>query len=205
MDEVTARNRAAYDRIAGDFAVRNAAMPPTYLALADDFRQRCAGPMLDLGCGVGRDLVFWAAQGVAAVGLDLSRRMLDHARSTTSAPLVQADMVRLPFADAVFGGIWCSASLLHLPRTLAPSALAEMRRVLRPGGVLLASLQEGAGEAWDGWPGEDVDRFFARYDAGGSTALLAGAGFTPLRLERGVSPVGQRWLVHLADLALPAE
>ncbi|MCM0677669.1 class I SAM-dependent methyltransferase [Micromonospora phytophila] len=205
MNELTARNRAAYDRIAPAFAARNAGMPPAYLALADDFQRRSAGPVLDLGCGVGRDLVFWAKRNVVVMGLDLSRGMLDHARADTTAPLVQADMLHLPFADAAFGGVWCSASLLHLPKALAPSALAEMRRVLRRGGALLTSLQEGAGETWDGWRGENADRFFARYDPDGATALLADAGFTPLRLERDVSPVGQRWIVHLAMLDVPAE
>ncbi|MFC4020605.1 class I SAM-dependent methyltransferase [Micromonospora sp. GCM10011542] len=201
MDELTSRTRDAYDRIAADFAARNPGMPASYLALADDVQRRCAGPLLDLGCGVGRDLAFWAERGVATVGLDLSQGMLAIARTRTTAPLVQADMLGVPFADAAFGAVWCSAALLHLPKALAPVALAEVRRVLQPGGVLLVSLQEGNGESWDRWAGEDVDRFFARYSPDGSHALLAGAGFTPLRMERDVSPVRQRWLCHLAERA----
>ncbi|SCL36005.1 Methyltransferase domain-containing protein [Micromonospora pallida] len=198
MDEPTRRIQAAYDRMAADFAVRNASMPPAYLALADEFRRRLAGAVLDLGCGVGRDLAYWTGQGVPTVGLDLSRSMLDHARGVGSAPLVQGDMLRLPFVGGAFSGVWCSASLLHLSKALAPAALAEMRRVLRPGGPLLVSLQEGAGEGWEHRPGpDDPARFFAHYGSEEAAALLAGAGFTPLRLERDVSPVGQRWQAHL--------
>ncbi|GAB3945958.1 hypothetical protein GCM10027614_38580 [Micromonospora vulcania] len=132
------------------------------------------------------------------MGLDLSWGMLDFARTRTAAPLVQADMLRLPFPDAAFGAVWCSASLLHLPKALAPAALVEMRRVLRADGPLLASLQEGDGESWERWRGEEADRYFARYSGEESRALLVEAGFTPLRLERAVSPVGQSWLCHLA-------
>lgn len=198
MDEVTARNRAAYDRIAEDFAARNPDVPAPYLALADEFQRRADGPLLDLGCGPGRDLAFWAGRGVAAVGLDLSAAMLRAARTRAPVPLVQGDLLRLPFRGAVLGGVWCSAALLHLPKAVAPAALADLRRVLRPGGPLLLSLQEGDGESWQRWPGEDADRFFARYRAEEVDQLLAGAGFTLLRRERDVSPPDKRWLCHLA-------
>ncbi|SCG42515.1 class I SAM-dependent methyltransferase [Micromonospora inositola] len=198
MDEVIARNRAAYDRIAEDFAARNPDVPAPYLAFADEFQRRADGPLLDLGCGPGRDLAFWAGRGVAAVGLDLSAAMLRAARTRVQAPLVQGDLLRLPFRAGVFGGVWCSAALLHLPKAAASAALADMRRVLRPGGPLLLSLQEGDGESWQRWPGENADRFFARYRAEEVGELLRGVGFTLLGRERDVTPTGKRWLCHLA-------
>ncbi|MFU8852123.1 class I SAM-dependent methyltransferase [Micromonospora sp. SL1-18] len=198
MDEVTARNRAAYDRIAEDFAARNPDVPDPYLAVADEFQRRADGPLLDLGCGPGRDLAYWAARGVAAVGLDLSAAMLRAARSRVGAPLVQGDLLRLPFRAGVFGGVWCSASLLHLPKAAAPAALAEVRRMVRSGGPLLLSLQEGDGESWQGWPGEAIDRFFARYRPAEAETLLAEAGFSLRQLERDTTPAGKRWLCHLA-------
>ncbi|MCW3815345.1 class I SAM-dependent methyltransferase [Micromonospora sp. DR5-3] len=198
MDEVTARNRAAYDRIAEDFAARNPEMPGPYLALADEFQRRTDGPLLDLGCGPGRDLGYWAGRGSAIVGLDLSAAMLRAARDRVDVPLVQGDMLRLPFRDGAFGGVWCSASLLHLPKAAAPAVLAEVGRMLRPGCPLLLSLQEGDGECWQGWPGQEADRFFARYRPAEAEALLAQAGFRLLRRERDVTPAGKRWLCHLA-------
>ncbi|MBM0227704.1 MULTISPECIES: class I SAM-dependent methyltransferase [Micromonospora] len=140
MDEVTTRNRAAYDRIAEDFAARNPDVPVPYLTLADEFQRRADGPLLDLGCGPGRDLGFWAARGATTVGLDLSAAMLRAARARVRAPLVQADLLRLPFRAGAFGGVWCSASLLHLPKAAAPATLGGIRRVLRPGGPLLLSV-----------------------------------------------------------------
>ncbi|MGR6317214.1 class I SAM-dependent methyltransferase [Micromonospora soli] len=201
MDEVITRNRAAYDRIAGDFAARNPEVPATYRAVADEFRCQLAGPLLDLGCGPGRDLAFWHARGAAPVGLDLSAAMLREAGRRVGVPLVQGDLLRLPFRSGAFGGVWCSAALLHLPKAVAPAALAGVRRVLRSGGPLLLSVKEGDGESWERWPGEGADRFFAWYQADEIEALLRAAGFAPQRLLRDVSDVGQRWLCHLAVAA----
>jgi ubiquinone/menaquinone biosynthesis C-methylase UbiE len=124
--------------------------------------------------------------------------MLRAARARVAAPLVQGDLLRLPFRAGAFGGVWCSASLLHLPKAAAPAALAGIRRVLPPGGPLLLSLKEGEGESWERWPGETADRFFAWYRLEEIEDLLTGAGFIPLRVARDVSHVGQRWICHLA-------
>ncbi|MFE9959551.1 class I SAM-dependent methyltransferase [Micromonospora sp. NPDC005299] len=147
MDEVTARNRAAYDGIAADFAARNPEVPGTYRELAEEFHRRLDGPLLDLGCGPGRDLTFWADRGATPVGLDLSAGMLREARRRVAVPLVQADLLRLPFRAGAFGGAWCSAALLHLPKAAAPAALAGVRRVLRPGAPLLRDVTD-LGQRW---------------------------------------------------------
>jgi demethylmenaquinone methyltransferase/2-methoxy-6-polyprenyl-1,4-benzoquinol methylase len=88
--------------------------------------------VLDLACGTGdlcRDL---AAAGHRPVGLDLSLGMLRHARTT--APLAQADALRLPVPDGVIDGVTCGFALRNL-RALEPF-IEECARVLRPGGRL---------------------------------------------------------------------
>ncbi len=86
--------------------------------------------VLDLACGTGdlcRDLT---RAGHTPVGIDFSMGMLGVAR--TSAPLVQADALRLPVPDAAVAGITCGFALRNLV-DLAPFA-AELARVVRPGG-----------------------------------------------------------------------
>ena len=56
-----------------------------------------------------------------------------------------SDLRRLPFAGGSIGGVVAFYSLIHLPRADVDVALAEIRRVLRPGGRLLASVHEGHG------------------------------------------------------------
>jgi demethylmenaquinone methyltransferase/2-methoxy-6-polyprenyl-1,4-benzoquinol methylase len=86
--------------------------------------------VVDLACGTGdlcRDLV---AGGHRPVGFDLSGGMLAAARTT--APLVQADALRLPLGAAAVDGATCGFALRNFV-ALEPF-LAELARVVRPGG-----------------------------------------------------------------------
>jgi catechol 2,3-dioxygenase-like lactoylglutathione lyase family enzyme len=84
---------------------------------------------------------------------------------------------QLGFASETFDGVWCAAVLLHLTRRDAPDAVAELARVLRPGGLLHLSLKEGVGEAVTGEAIGEV-RFFTYYAPAEVRALAEGADLT---------------------------
>jgi ubiquinone/menaquinone biosynthesis C-methylase UbiE len=128
----------------------------------------------DLGCGAGRDTRQFTGRGFWTAGLDYSFGMLVQASQRAPAPYTQGDLRSLPFADAVLDAAWVNASLLHIPRAQAPGVLAEVRRALKPGGVLYLSLKEGEGEKWERREG---DRFFTFFRVEEIHALLADAGF----------------------------
>jgi len=86
--------------------------------------------VFDLACGTGdlcRDL---QAAGHRAVGFDFSLGMLANAR--TSAPLVQADVLRLPARDGAAAGVTCGFALRNV--VSLPAFFEELARVVRPGG-----------------------------------------------------------------------
>ena len=148
MSTIGERIAAAYDRIAPDYAIINAAMPTNLATLGERFLARL-GPnpcVLDVGCGVGRDMAWMEARGAQVTGIDLSAGMLDLARKTVCGPLLRMDMCRLALPMGQFDSVWCCASLLHVPKARAAEALVEMRCVLVPGGTLYLGLQEGEGE-----------------------------------------------------------
>ncbi len=196
--------RSVYDRIAGQFAERNAEMPATSVAAAERLRE-LLGPgasVLEVACGAGRDMAWLEGLGFRVTGVDLSQGMLAEARRRAKGPLLQMDMRRLGFGDHRFQGVWASASLLHLPAAEAPRALAEMRRVLVPQGILFLAIQEGAGEGWEKVPYADGERFFKRYSVEEARALLAASGFTVLK-ESADQHHSRSWLRFLARADRP--
>ncbi len=200
--EISARVAAAYDAVAVTYAELNALMPEALVGLGQRALARAgAGArVLDVGCGAGRDMAWFEAQKgqeARVVGVDRSAGMLRLARRHVRGGLARMDMRALAFSAATFDIVWCIAVLLHLPKADAPLALTEMRRVLRPGGVLALSLQVGSGEGWERGPYPGVSRFFARYTPDEVEALLTGAAFTVL--QRGVDEArDRRWLSVLA-------
>ncbi|HZZ84594.1 MAG TPA: class I SAM-dependent methyltransferase [Anaeromyxobacteraceae bacterium] len=90
------------------------------------------GRTLDLGCGTGRNLPFYRRG--AAVGLDPHPDNLAAARRRAPVPLVRARAEALPFKDGAFETVVGGLVLCSVDDPAA--ALAELRRVLAPGGAL---------------------------------------------------------------------
>ena len=140
--------RGAYDRVAEDYdAVFGDDLEelPLDRAVLDD--ALAVGPVLDLGCGPGPVAAHVAAAGLAVAGVDLSVPMVALARRRVPGGAWAAgDARRLPFRSAAFAAVVAYYSLQHLPRSELAGALAEVTRVLQPGGTLVVALHLGEGE-----------------------------------------------------------
>jgi SAM-dependent methyltransferase len=94
--------------------------------------------VVDAGCGQGASVALMIERGILAVGVDASSAALACARSRYAAvAFVVADGDRLPFASQSLDGVLSECSLSVMPERAR--ALAEWRRVLKPGGRLVAS------------------------------------------------------------------
>lgn len=99
--------------------------------------------LLDLGCGYGRTLHQLARRGYGRLnGIDFSPSMLRRAREGgVAGGLAAASASALPFRDDVFDAVLAVALFTCIPDLEAQRRVAaEVHRVLRPGGVLCASL-----------------------------------------------------------------
>ncbi len=199
-DDPTAATAATYDEIAPAYAERTKSQPQALRGWLDRFAgaMPAGGTVADLGCGPARDGARLAARGLLAVGVDRSAGMLAVA-AVDGLPgrVVQGDLRRLPLRTGSVDGLWSSAALLHVPRHDVPGALAELHRVLRPGGVLGLVTALGSGERF-----EEVDyaagrhRWFVYHDAGSLRRLTGQAGFT--LLAESERRMNRHWLQLLA-------
>ncbi len=134
--------------------------------------------VLDLGCGAGVPMTRALVAGRQVTGVDISARQIELARAAVpEATFVHADMTALDFHPASFDAVVAFYSLTHVPRADLPELLAAVRRWLRPGGVLIASM--GAQDAPDAvepdWLGTPM--FFSHHGAKKNRALVRRSGF----------------------------
>ena len=93
-------------------------------------------PILDAGCGTGLNLRHLPE---GSTGVDINPRNVELLQTRLpNHTIVEGDVEALPFADASFGTVLCTEVIEHIPDPSA--ALAEYRRVLQPGGVLIGSV-----------------------------------------------------------------
>jgi len=104
--------------------------------------------ILDIGCGPGRDSVYFSSQSFSTVAFDLSDQMLEIVKREAIATNVWTriwpvcgDMRTVPFQDNVFHGIWCCASLLFIPIMMWELVLAEFYRILKRQGILFLAVK----------------------------------------------------------------
>jgi SAM-dependent methyltransferase len=100
--------------------------------------------ILDIGFGSGRDLAVLAAMGHECYGVDPTEELIAIAQQTH--PELLGRLCRAALPDMVppfgggFGGVLCSAVLMHLPSDHLDAATAAINHCLRPGGRLLYSV-----------------------------------------------------------------
>ena len=146
------------------------------------------GKIIDIGCGPGNDIFKFQRQGKHVVGLDGSYAMARLAREITGVQIYHMDMRAMNLPEQFVEGIWCVATLLHLPRKDVPVALREFHRILQPAGYLYLSLKQGTGsslvrrEKTGGSP-----RFFTYFAQQEIAHLLKQAGFTTCEMMRVVT------------------
>jgi ubiquinone/menaquinone biosynthesis C-methylase UbiE len=143
--------------------------------------------VLDVGCGTGT-LAIEVARRVGraghVAGIDPGAQQIAHARAQAARRNLPIDfqigvIEQLPFPDQTFDVVFSTLMMHHLPTPLKRQGLAEIARVLKPGGRLVIAdfkhKQERAGQA-------------ARFHAGGSriqdlAAIVSDAGFQQVETE----------------------
>jgi SAM-dependent methyltransferase len=155
--------RASYDRVADTYVelgMGELGPQPWLRAALAAFAEtvRGLGPVLDVGCGPGTVTAHLAGLGLDVSGVDLSPRMVEHARHRyPGLRFAVASATALDLAPASLGGVLGWWSLFNLPRETLPGVLAAFAEALVPGGQALIGTHVGDGdvmrtEAYGGVP-----------------------------------------------------
>lgn len=114
--------------------------------------------VIDVGCGVGRNLIFGLTMGLDMYGIELSATAADKARewirrSARPAKAKQVetgDIRRMPWPDAFFDHALSDSALDSMHFTVARDGVREVIRVLKPGGLFYCNLIAGDSPKFDG-------------------------------------------------------
>ncbi len=139
------------------------------------------GHVLDAGCGTGGFLAKLAAARPALVlhGLEFDAEAAARAAAKSGAAVAQGSANAMPYANGCFDAV-VSADVLCHAAVDPVRALAELARVLRPGGRVVLSLPA---YQWLFSAHDRQVRNIRRFTAGGVAAMLRGAGFRSVRAE----------------------
>jgi SAM-dependent methyltransferase len=110
---------------------------------------------LDVGCGTGifTRMILDTCSPAVVIGIDCAPAQIEHARRCVDGHPIEfrvADAQRLPFADASFDVVASALAINFVPDR--SRALAEMRRVVRPGGEVAGCVWDFAAELSPSWP-----------------------------------------------------
>jgi SAM-dependent methyltransferase len=164
------------------------------MRIVDQFQRGCRAeyPILDAGCGTGRDARKIASSGRTVIALDASHELLGAWPQQSDCPRVAADLRRLPFRAQAFGGVLMCASLIHVLHSQIPSTLRGVHYVLAPGGLFLATVRNQGHTGWtEEHPVVRGRRWQSYFDPQWLTDELQHSGFVRVRWWAS----GGNWLV----------
>ncbi len=201
MDEL-AKTIQTYNRYAEKYFQKNCSVECIKEILEFFIKNICGKRILDVGCGPGRDVKFFCDRGFEAIGIDLSRNLLEIARKNVpKARFYLMDMRNLTFPDKYFDGIWACASFLHVSKRDAERTLNGFHRVLKSSGLLYISVKEGVGEEFV----SSLDyggngRYFVFYSREELRKLIENSGFKVIKEVIEKEKRGKTWINMFAKV-----
>jgi SAM-dependent methyltransferase len=141
------------DRAGWELIWRGDQIPPQYRSLAEPNKNvvewadglPAGGFVLDIGCGVGRHLLYLGGRGFKVAGVDVSPTGVQTSQAVCAERGIAFEghvgaMDKLPWPDATFDGAFSTSTIHHNRRADILRTLVEVRRVLKPGGLLLVDF-----------------------------------------------------------------
>jgi SAM-dependent methyltransferase len=119
-------------------------LPVDMSSIYEPFVEKLKGgaSVLDIGCGSGRDLLFFKESGYMPTGLEPSPLLAKHAREYAQVNVIEQTIQNFEF-EKCFDAIWACASLLHIPSNELLSSFTKISQLLTHEGIIYASFKYG--------------------------------------------------------------
>lgn len=179
FQERLAKNNGYYDQFAAEVARRTESRDFSRAYEAFQSRLPKSGTILDIGCGAGQHLKYFSQLGRAALGIEPSAGMrklaLQAGVHVIEGAFETLDVVSLPDV----AGVWCAASLLHVPANELEGVLQKIHHLLQNAGPLFFTVRLGDGAKWDRFDDRDgiAERYMQMFSETELERILDRAGF----------------------------
>ena len=194
LQQISKRTIGHYDLEADNFrdGTNDHDVSQNYDAFLGAIKGKAPFSILDLGCGPGRDLMYFKSLSHRAVGLDGSKEFVTMAASFSGCHVLHQEFLKMTLPDNQFDGVFANASLFHVPSQELPRILLEISATLKSNGVLFCSNPRGKNEE-----GFSDSRYSCFHDLVAWQDYLTSAGF--IEIEHYYRPKGlpchkQPWL-----------
>ena len=125
--------------------------------------------ILDVGCGSGRDLLWFKQHGFKPTGFEQSPGLVQLAQKHSGCPVIEGDFFHFDFSFLHFDALISVGSLVHVPAEIFEKTLLHIVKALSSEGVMLITLKEGEGlsHAGDGriftlWSPDTLENIFSK-------------------------------------------
>jgi ubiquinone/menaquinone biosynthesis C-methylase UbiE len=186
MEDPLAKTIHTYDLIAEEYAGTTKDLPVGHRFLKGFMAKLPRGAeVLDVGCGPGRDAKILADKGFIVTGIDLSKNMIDIARSAAPGARFEVmDFRKISFEDHSFDAVWFNMALFHVPKADARVVIDGLHRIIKPSGSLFMSVKQGVGEGMEEDPRYgSQERFYSYYSNSDVSDLLEQSGFRIRKIQ----------------------
>lgn len=138
--------------------------------------------ILDIGCGSGRDLLWFADHGFQPTGFEQSPGLASLARKHSLQPVIEGDFSRHDFSSFQFDALVCIGSFVHLSKWSLPTILKSVGQALSVTGLILLTLKEGHDHVRS-----DDGRVFTLWSCKELELLFMSIGFEVIDFSRQIS------------------
>ncbi len=187
MDKLSRKNIKAYDETVEKYHELTKDLEPAQIKKREEFINMLPKKawIIDIGCGPGRDALFFTGHGLRVTGIDLSKKTIVKARLIApKADFQVMDFRKLSFPDELFDGAWFGASIFCVEKSHAGRIIENVYRILKKNGVMNISFKEGKGEGFELDKRYDREKFYAYYTEEEVRPLLLNPGFKIHKITR---------------------